>query len=297
MPSENALVPHSFPLPKSGQSPILHVHPAAHEAALMVFKRDALHIIRGKGVISGLYDPTLVVEVDIDASSVIVGLGTMSPRSVLTVGTSVYFVGSDNRFYQFGTDWRGRTDVRDVGLPIQQYLDDLSVEDLDNLVAFLYKNCYHLITPERVIILDMTRKYWTSASWQLKDAVWSRGGLNSESILYGVTQNDELVELFKGETDNGAAVGGLWRSNPVSIPSESSITGVLAVHTTTPTPTLTCRVDIDDVPGEAEEFEPDKSNDFRCGIHGYGSRFSVELESQEGFPLLDRIHVEVFLVP
>ena len=297
MPSENALVPHSFPLPRSGQSPILHIHPAAHDASLLVFKRDAIHIIRGKGVISGLYDPQTIVEVDVDASHVIDGVGTMSPRSVLTVGGAVYFVGSDNRFYQYGTDWRGRTDLRDVGLPIQQYLEDFSVSELENLVAFLHSNCYHLITPERVIIMDMTRKYWTSASWQLKDAFWSRGGVNAESILYGLLADDTLVELFKGDTDDGVAIGGVWHSNPVPVPSESAITGVLCVHTTDPAPVVKCRVDIDDVEGETDEFIPEKSNDFRYGMHGSGSRASVRLESDDGFPLCDRIELEVFVVP
>lgn len=294
LPSENALVPHSFPLPKSGQSPILHVHPAAHESALMVFKRDALHVIRGRGVISGLYDPTTIVQVDVDASSVIEGLGTMSPSSVVTVGTAVYFVGSDNRFYQFAADWRGRTDIKDVGLPIQKYLNE--VDNLENLGAFLYRNCYHLITPNRVIILDMTRKYWTAASWKLRDAFWSRGGVNSESILYGWTTGKELVELFEGDTDNGDAIGGVWHSNPISIPSESTIIGVNVVHTTTPSPTMRCRVDIDDVEGEAEEFIPDKSNDFQYGLFGAGSRIQVRLETDGEFPNLDRISAEIFVV-
>ena len=297
LPSENALVPHSFPLSRSGQSLIQYIHPAAHDSALLVFKRDAIHVIRGKGVISGLYDPNTIVEVDIDASQVMEGVGTMSPRSVLTVGSAVYFVGSDNRFYQYGMNWRGQTEVRDVGLPIQRYLNEFDVVELQNLVAFLYGNSYCLITPERVIIMDMNRKYWTTASWRLKDAFWSRGGIQAESILYGLTQDDELVELFKGETDGENTIGWLWRSNPVLIPSESSITGILAVHTTTPSPTINCRVDIDDVIGEAEEFIPEKSNDFRCGIHGYGSRFSVQLEGSSEPPLLDRIEAEVFPVP
>ena len=296
LPSENALVPHSFPLSRSGQSPIQHIHPAAHDSALLVFKRDAIHVIRGKGVISGLYDPNTIVEVDIDASQVLDGTGTMSPRSVLTVGSAVYFVGSDNRFYQYGMNWRGQTEVKDVGLPIQRYLNELSVEELENLVAFLYQNCYHLITPERVIIMDMTRKYWTAATWKLKDAFWSRGGVQAESILYGLTQDNTLIELFKGDTDGGDEISWLWRSNPVLIPSESSITGVLAVHTTTPAPTIMCRVDVDDVEGETEEFVVEKANDFRCGMHGYGSRLSVQLESDGVLPLFDRIEAEVFLV-
>ena len=297
LPSENALVPHSFPLSKSGQSPIVHVHPAAHDSALLCFKRDALHVIKGKGIITGLYNPDTPVQVDIDASSVIEGLGTMSPRSVLTIGTSVYFVGSDNRFYQYGADWRGNTEVKDVGLPIQQYLEEFDVEELEKLVAFLHNNCYHLITPERVIIMDMTRKYWTTASWELKDAFWSRGGINAESILYGLTQEDILIQLFKGDTDGGDAIGGVWQSNPVMIPSESPVTGVLAVHTTDPPPTMRCRVDIDDVEGEVDEVEFAKWNDFRCGVHGSGSRASVRLESDDGFPLLDRIQLEWFPVP
>ena len=295
LPSENALVPHSFTLAESGQSPILHIHPTAHESALLVFKRDAIHIIKGKGVITGLYDPVTPVTVDIDASGVIVGTGTMSPRSVLTVGSAVYFVGSDKRFWQYGSDWRGQTRLRDVGLPIQKYLDVLTLENLENLVAFLYQNCYHLVTPDRVLIMDMTRNYWTSASWQLKDAFWSRGGINSESILYGVKDDSTLVELFKGETDGDETIGAAWQSNPIPIPSESSITGVIVVHTDSETPTLKCRVDVDDVEGEEREFEPAKSNDFRCGLHSSGSRISVRLESDEGFPKMDRVQAEVFL--
>lgn len=297
LPSENALVPHSFPLSKSGQSPILHIHPAAHESALMGFKRDAIHIIKGKGVISGLYDPNVIVEVDVDASQVIVGTGTSSPRSVLTVGSGVYFVGSDRIFYQYAPDWRGNARLRDVGLPIQKYLNEVPEEDLENLIAFLYRNCYHLITPNRVIILDMSRRYWTSASWQLSGASWSRGGVESESIVYATLEDGTIVELYHGDTDDGDAIGAVWHSNPLKIPSESVLTGVMCPHVNDPPPTIRCRVDVDDVVGEERDFTPAKSNDFRCGTHAAGSRVKVRLESDEGFPLMDRINAEVFVAP
>ena len=294
LPSENALVPHSFPLSKSGQSPILHVHPAAHESALLAFKRDALHIIKGKGIISGLYNPNTVIEVDVDASSVIEGTGTASPRTVLTVGSAVYFVGSDRILWQYGSNWRGQTDLRDVGLPIQKYLNEVSDDDLENLVAFLYQNCYHLIMPKRVIVLDMTRQYWTSFSWQLKDAFWSRGGIDSESILYGLRQDGTILSLFDGDTDDGGTIGGLWRSNPVSMPSESVITGVIAVHTESKPPTVKCRTDIDDREGQVRSYIPKASNHFRCGMHKVGSRVTVQLETDTKFPRLDRIQAEIY---
>ena len=235
------------------------------------------------------------MEVDIDASSVIVGTGTSSPRSVLTVGTSVYFVGSDKKFWEYGHDWRGATRLRDIGLPIQKYLDEISDADLPNLVAFLYANCYHLITPDRVIIMDMTRQYWTASSWQLEDAIWSRGGEESESILYGITQSGDLVELYEGDTDGGDAIGAKWRSNPTAIPSESTLTGVMVVHTNNPPPKLMCKIILDDVEGESREFTPAKYNDFRFGTHASGSRVSVELESADGFPRMDRVAAEIFL--
>lgn len=296
MPSENALVPHKFDLVGSSQSPVIWIHPAAHVTGLLAFKRDAIHVIRGKGVIEGLYNPETPIQVDLDASNVIEGTGTSSPKSVLTVGNGVYFVGSDKRYYRYGLNWRGQADLKDVGLPVQRYLDELREEDLPGLTAFLYQNCYHLIMPDRVLIMDMTRNYWTGASWRLKDAFWSRGGINSESILYGVTRDNNLVELYKGNTDGGDPIGGIWESNPVPIPSESVLTGVLAVHTS-PTPIeLTCAVMLDDVEDPSPRtFTPAKYNDFRCGTHKSGSRVSVKLSSDDGFPLLDRVQAELFL--
>ena len=294
LPNENALVPHTFALIGSGQSPILHIHPAAHESALLCFKRDAIHVVRGKGVISGLYDPQTAVQVDADASTVIEGTGSASPRSVVTVGSAVYFVGSDRKLWRYGTNWRGQTDLDDVGLPIQDYLDNVDDDDLGNLVAFLYQNCYHLIMPDRVIVLDMTRKYWTSFSWRLKDALWSRGGINSESILYALTQSNRLVALYDGDTDAGDTIGGLWRSNPVPMPSESVITGVIAVHTDSEPPTVKCRADVDDRTGDVRTYTPRATNHFRCGLHKIGSRITVQLETDSGFPRLDRIQAEIY---
>ena len=298
MPSEHALVSHSFDLVGGGQSPVVAIHPAAHVTGLLAFKRDAIHTIRGRGVIEGLYNPETPVQVDLDASSVLVGTGTSAPNTVLTVGSGVYFVSSDKRFCRYGLNWRGQVDMdKKVGLPIQRYLDELTDEEISNLTAFLYQDCYHLITPERVLIMDMTRKYWTSASWQLKDAFWSRGGLDSESILYGVKQDNTLIELYRGDTDGGANIGGTWQSNPISIPSESVLTGVMAVHTTNPPPELTCSITLDDVEDpEPRNFTPAKYNDFRYGTHKSGSRVSVKLSSDDGFPLLDRIQAEVFIV-
>ena len=297
MPSENALVPHQFDLVGGSQSPVVWIHPASHVTGLLAFKRDAIHVIRGRGVIEGLYNPETPIQVDLDASSVLQGTGTSSPKSVLTVGNGVYFVGSDRRYYRYGLNWRGQAELKDVGLPVQKYLDDLTVPELDNLTAFLYQNCYHLIMPDRVLIMDMSREYWTSASWRLKDAFWSRGGLDSESILYGVTQSDDLIELYEGDTDGGTSIGGTWESNPIPIPSESVLTGVLAVHTTNPPPEITCSVKLDDVDDPSPRpFTPAKYNDFRYGTHKSGSRVSVKLSSDDGFPLLDRIQAELFLV-
>ena len=297
MPSENALVPHQFDLVGISQSPVVWIHPASHVTGLLAFKRDAIHVIRGRGVIEGLYNPETPIQVDLDASDVLQGTGTSSPKSVLTVGNGVYFVGSDRRYYRYGLNWRGQAELKDVGLPVQKYLDDLTDTELDNLTAFLYQNCYHLIMPDRVLIMDMSREYWTSASWRLKDAFWSRGGLGSESILYGVTQSDDLIELYEGDTDGGTSIGGTWESNPIPIPSESVLTGVLAVHTTDPPPEITCSVKLDDVDDPSpRSFTPAKYNDFRYGTHKSGSRVSVKLSSDDGFPLLDRIQAELFLV-
>ena len=145
--------------------------------------------------------------------------------------------------------------------------------------------------------MDMSREYWTSASWQLKDAFWSRGGLDSESILYGLTEDDELIELYQGNTDGGDPIGGTWESNPIPIPSESTLTGVMAVHTTDPPPEITCAVTLDDIEDpEPRQFTPAKYNDFRYGTHKSGSRVSVRFSSDDGFPLLDGVQAELFLV-
>lgn len=295
-PHENTLVPHDFPLSRSGQSPIMRIHAAAHDSALLAFKRDAIHIIRGKGLITGLYDPNTPVNVDIDASGVIDGTGTSSPRTIVTVGNAVYFVGSDKRFWRYGLDWRGNTRLTEIGLPIQKYLDDVADDELETLSAFLFQNCYHLITPRRLIVMDMSREYWTSFNWLLKDAFWSRGGWDAESILYGLDQNGAILTLYDGETDDGEPIPAVWRSNPVGMPSESVINGVIAVHTVPnrDAPLVKCRVDVDDQKGAERKYYPRSTNHYRCGMHKIGSRASVQLEVDKNFPKFDRIQIEVF---
>ena len=77
-------------LSSSGESIVTAMHPAPTVSAFFVFKQDAIHIVRGTGILDGLRTQTLA-STDLDASGVILQHGTLSPRTIVSGENGIYF--------------------------------------------------------------------------------------------------------------------------------------------------------------------------------------------------------------
>ena len=85
-------------------------------------------------------------------------------------------ISRDKKLKYLTIDGLGSTNVQDVGIAIDEFLAELTLREQKNLVAFLFNNCYHVIMPDYVLVLDLQKRYWVRNSWRLLDAFWSEGG-------------------------------------------------------------------------------------------------------------------------
>ena len=165
---------YALELSSSGESIVTAMHPAPTVSAFFVFKQDAIHIVRGTGILDGLRTQTLA-STDLDASGVILQHGTLSPRTIVSGENGIYFISRDKKLKYLTIDGLGSTNVQDIGIAIDEFLAELTLREQKNLVAFLFNNCYHVIMPDYVLVLDLQKRYWVRNSWQLVDAFWSEG--------------------------------------------------------------------------------------------------------------------------
>ena len=69
-----------------------------------------------------------------------------------------------------------------------------------------YDDRYHISLGRDTYIFDVQRKYWTSADWNVRSFVWSRGGSENESVPYGMLSSGQLVRLYETTTDDGEQI-------------------------------------------------------------------------------------------
>lgn len=286
-PRENALIPQVLTF-DDDHSPIVHLHPASNDSMLYVFKNDVIHILRGHGEIRGLYNPNTPVDVDIDASVKIENTGTSSPRSVCSLKNMTMFVGSDRVLYSMSG-----IRVTPFSLRIQPYIERLTDEELENVFAFEYRNCYHLCLPGQVLVLDLQKKYWTIFDWDLKEAFWAQTSFSDGAKLYAVDSSGRILELYTDVSDEGNFACE-WESNPDKGVFQGIIGGLYVFHDGSSKGKLQVSLKMNNGEYITKTYTPALYNRFRQGFHGVGHRFQVKIRDENPTKLrIDRIQLGV----
>ena len=291
-------LPHSINLRGSWQSRVTHMEPIPGEGGIYVFFRDAIRTIAGRSLIKGMYSPDVSPETDLDASGGLNDFGTLSPRSVVPFRNMIIFLGSDKTLYQLTGNRRLR--VQDFGLSIQPYLDQIPTEQLADVVSFGYNDKYHLILDDKVFVLDIKRRYWTSYDWDLRDAFWSKGGVDNESVLYGLDANNNLLRLYESALDDEDPIPWHWESNNLPMNDEyTTLTGIYVVHSSNAEdfadgvlPDVSVRVDTEGKRGTERIFKPSEFNRYRLGYHARGNQFKVVVSGVGVLPSISKVDIE-----
>ena len=115
-PYEGAPIPHAirFEGPSQGNATQLHIMPG--NGGLYVFFQDSIGVIRGKGLIGGMYSADLSPVTDLDASGGLRGVGSISPKGITDNGSITYFVGSDYKIHSL--TGQGLLQVGDISIDI-----------------------------------------------------------------------------------------------------------------------------------------------------------------------------------
>ena len=291
-PLEDAALPHALKLDVQQQSYVEHIERIPGRGGLYVFFRDSIKTIVGQSLIQGLYSPDVSPGTDLDASGGIDGVGTISARTVIAFENFVIFLGSDRTLYQMTGSQTIRT--QNMGHGIQDYLDDATDTEIRNAFAWEYLDRYYLAVGENVFVLDTRWKYWTLNRFadSLVDAVWSQGGADNESILYGLTESGRIVELFTSMGNEIIEWSILSAWQPIEF---GSILQYIYLYSDSEPRSLNVRVDIDSVEGEERAFEFSAGNLFRMGVSSgrIKDRARVRLSGTGAPPAIRSIDFEV----
>lgn len=288
-PNENALIPQNITLDKS-ESPITKIHPAPNDSMLYVFKSDTIHFLRGHGEIRGLFNPNTPVDIDLDASVRKDNIGTSYPRSVTTLKDIVLFLGSDRILYAMSG-----MSVEPFAIAIQPQIDKYETDEYpdltaENVLAFEYRNCYHLCMPNEVIVLDLQKRYWTIFDWQIQDVSWLQGVQNT---LYALVDN-QLVRLNEGDTDNGSRIDCEYETNTHKLGYQQLVSGVHVYHDEQTRGKLKVGIKVNNGEYQERTYRPAAYNRFRQGFHQKGQRVQVRVRDENTEKLrIDRIQLEV----
>ena len=277
-PLSNAL-----PTAASGISPVETIEQMPNRGGLYVFKRDSIHYIDGQNIFSGLYDINVSAQTDISAADYKKNVGCISARSVKNDGSMVLFVGSDGQIYSLS----GKT-AQPIGVDVKPIIQDLEIDDLQDIVTEWYNERFYLTLPNKTLILNTERKYWTSFDWILKDILWSRGGRNAESIFYGLTEFDDLVQLMVDNPDEVFPV--MWEANTLIRRTCSLLTGVY-VYTDRRERVIVTVEGNEPPKTQRKVFRPTLGNKYRVGCHVKGRNMEIKVETEKPV-MIDRIELE-----
>ena len=267
----------------SGIAPIETLEKMPNSGGIYVFKRDSIHYIDGQNIFSGLYNINVSAHTDISAADYRKNIGCISPRSVKNDGNSVLFLGSDDQIYVLA----GKN-ATPIGVNVKPFIEDLEISELKDVVTAWHNERFYLTLPDSVLILNTERKYWTRFDWQLKDMFWSRGGKTAESVFYGLTTDDDLVELLVDRGDQVFPTE--WESNIEVLPTHALFTGIYVY--TEDSKEIAVTVSGNEPPKEiTRTFTPKLSNKYRAGMHVKGRNINVKIRSEEPVTI-DRITLE-----
>ena len=269
-----------LPTTSSGIAPIEALEQTPNKGGLYVFKRDAIHFIDGQNIFSGLYDINVSAQTDIDAAQYKKNIGCISPYSIVNDGSVVLFVGSDEQIYTLIDK-----QATPIGLSVKPFIQAMTFEEQQKMSAGWYKEKFYIALLDSTLLLDTERKYWTRYDWNLKDIIWDRGGLNPKSRFYGITKDDQLMELAVSDTDQKFPI--MVEANTQLMPHLSTACGVY-VYTDDKVPVKVTVGGNEPVREVSKEFTPRLGNKYFQGVHVKGRHLTMKIEADEPISI-DRI--------
>ena len=291
LPFDNTAIPHALTLEGSWQSTLHSIVQTPDDGGLYAFYRDSIRLIKGKTILSGIYSPEIGPQTDLDASGGIDGIGSMSPRAIVGFNRSIIFLGSDRILYELGTDLGLQATI---GKPIQSFLDEASDDDLRGAYSLRYLRNYLLYLDNTLFVYDTQYGYWRTYEYDIDftDMVWSRGGVDDESILYGLGADGDLYHLGSDNDDESIAWG--LTSNWQELPKNSVIQHIYCEHTGE-TSDLTIKIWVDERdPVTYTDFRPEQNNLFRMGVNTgrIRERFKIEISGTGDVPNFRTIYYD-----
>ena len=291
-PLEDVEIPHAINVPESYQSGVIHLEKIPPDGGVYVFFSNAIRMVTGRALLTGMLSPETPPQTDLDASGGIDSVGTLSPRSVIAFRNVVVFFASDKNVYQLGGAGMGLTDI---GLRIQEDLDEVREDDFENVHAFGWNDRYFLSLPgQGLFIYDQKRGYWTRYDISIKSAFWSRGGENNESILYAVRDDNQLLRLFEGDDDDGDDIEWAWESNELGFANDYTTFGELYCHHSGEPSDVNVEIEVNGSVVANRSFEPSKGNRYRFGFHGSGSLLKAKVSGVGMVPRFSLFDLEFF---
>ena len=143
-----------FPVSASGITPIIKLQQMPDKGGIYVFKRDAIHYIEGQNIFSGLYDISISAQTDISAAGYKENIGCLSPFSIVSDGTIVLFVGTDDHVYAL----QGSV-ATPIGLSIKPFIEALTIEQQSHIVCAWHNRRFYLTLFDSTLLLDTDKKW------------------------------------------------------------------------------------------------------------------------------------------
>ena len=271
-PYQGAPIPHAIRFEGASQGNATGIHIMPGSGGLYVFFQDSIGVIRGKGLIGGMYSADLSPITDLDASGGLRGVGSSSPRGITDNGSTTYFVGSDYKIHALAGSKTLTT--TDISIDIQEFLKQASEEELRDAVLTYYDRNLHLFIAGKCLIYDLQRKYWKKFNWDMSDAIWAPGGDLTDSTFFGL-KGARLHHLYKGDTNQ---LEWYYTSNDIIVPDRTRLVAIYCEYSGAPK-TIQIKIDADDKVGTWMSFTPMRGNKFRFGTFArLHSKFKVSIK-------------------
>tara|TARA_R100000808_G_scaffold24822_1_gene58570 strand:- start:54 stop:1919 length:1866 start_codon:yes stop_codon:yes gene_type:complete len=206
---------------------------------LSVFSQNSIQLVRGQGVISGIYGKSQP-GTDLDLSQYLTAMGAKDERCIAEALGNVYFYCDiDLRVYRIDKDGN----VTWVSQPVQELLDSLESGSSNIEQVIAHGGTVYLLRRDgnlsSLLKYDQLRNLWTHHSLGSSAKIESlsvndRSASTDtfESGLYGMqitsTTNRSVVRLFVDgvTTDDGNAITATYTSQEFSFPSPTRLDAV-----------------------------------------------------------------------
>lgn len=222
-------------------------------------------------------------------------IGCVAPESIVDMGGEHFFLASNRYVYRFNS----RT-ARTISDSVQAIFDAIALPltemgepDLSRAVAFAYQKDYFISIPSKLeensdefnnttLLYDTQYGRW----WQDTYAVRSISKGYPERI-YAVIDNN-LFELFLGDTDDGVRIRRVWRSNPELRRTHDKFRSVHVYAMGAAIIEVLAKTEQGEERGTITIEETSDVFSQRLGVNLRGRNFTVEVATENDAPI-DRI--------